>query len=593
MTTPGQAPVSSFAEAAERSHFALRRAVVDVAMGLLHAGVLSHSGHADLSARVGPDVVLIATLNRTRDLVPDDLAVVRLDGSVAEGDLGGMSTEVVAMHVEVYRARPQAGAVIHTHSPHLLAFALAGRPLPARYEPLPRLGQAEEVPVAPPAPVAACIELIKARPGTQAVLLGGHGVLAFGPDTETTVSLLVALEEAAEAELRTAILGRLSAPPGTLHIWGMAAGERCAMVAGYPDTMEMITVMPTHAQVPPAQRQRTRQVNDLLPLGDWIRHHSLRSWPVLLFLALICVPSIALVILGPNPSASTFDHVAWIFAAYFAVAWLLLLGVIIRPEHVTRPTLVLVTVIALATQVPLAVTLEVDLHAETAGLGPSIWSVGLPEELAKAIPVLAVALIYRLWGRHALTPKDYLFLGSVSGLVFGASEVVHYFTVNGLAEFYLTVQSALPSIQHLILTGHSAPDSVFAVLIGPVRYFVLDFVWRFLTDPITHACWAGLSGYFIGLAATGRHKWYTVSWIGLVIAAILHGLNDWSRVNGHWLWIVVTIVSGILFLGYAKVGSRSNLEVPDPWPPASGRHGLPPERPAATVGGAPRPWWEH
>ena len=212
MTTPGQAPVASVAEAAERSHFALRRAVVDVAMGLLHAGVLSHSGHADLSARVGPDTVLIATLNRTRDFVPDDLAVVRLDGSVAEGDLGGMSTEVVAMHAEVYRARPQAGAVIHTHSPHLLAFALAGLPLPARYEPLPRLGQAEEVPVAPPAPVAACIELIKARPDTQAVLLGGHGVLAFGPDTETTVSLLVALEEAAEAELRTAVLGRLSAP---------------------------------------------------------------------------------------------------------------------------------------------------------------------------------------------------------------------------------------------------------------------------------------------------------------------------------------------------------------------------------------------
>ena len=234
--------------------------------------------------------------------------------------------------------------------------------------------------------------------------------------------------------------------------------------------------MPTHAQVPPTQRQQTGRVNDLLPLGDWIRHHSLRSWPVLLFLALICVPSIALVILGSNPSASTFDHVAWIFAAYFAVAWLLLLGVIIRPKHVTRPTLVLVTVIALATQVPLAVTLEVDLHAETAGLGPSIWSVGLPEELAKAIPVLAVALIYRLWGRHELTPKDYLFLGAVSGLAFGASEVVHYFTVNGLAEFYLTVQSALPSIQQLILTGHSAPDSVFAVLIGPVRYFVLDFV---------------------------------------------------------------------------------------------------------------------
>jgi RsiW-degrading membrane proteinase PrsW (M82 family) len=358
----------------------------------------------------------------------------------------------------------------------------------------------------------------------------------------------------------------------------------------------MTTMTPTHAQVPPARRQPIGPVNDLLPLGDWIRHHSLRSWPVLLFLLLICVPSIALVILGDNPSASTFDHVAWIFAGYFAVAWLLLLGVIIRPEHVTRPMLVLVTVIALLTQVPLAVTLEVDLHASTAGLGPSIYSVGLPEELAKAIPVLAIALIYRLARRHELTPRDYLFLGAVSGLAFGASEVVHYFTVNGLAEFYLTVQSAIPSIQQLIRTGHSAPASVFAALIEPVRYFVLNFVWRFLTDPITHACWAGLTGYFIGLAVSGRHRWFTVAWIGLIVAAILHGLNDWSRVNGHPLWIVVTVISGILFLGYAKVGSRTDPEVPEAAPPAVERHGRPAERPPATLAGTPgatRPWWVH
>jgi len=69
-------------------------------------------------------------------------------------------------------------------------------------------------------------------------------------------------------------------------------------------------MMPTRAPAPVSPRP-AGQVNDLLPLGDWVRHHSLRSWPVLLFLALICVPSIALVILGANPSAGTFDHVAW------------------------------------------------------------------------------------------------------------------------------------------------------------------------------------------------------------------------------------------------------------------------------------------
>ncbi len=351
-------------------------------------------------------------------------------------------------------------------------------------------------------------------------------------------------------------------------------------------------MMPAHAPIPPAKQRRAGQVNDLLPLGDWVRHHSLRSWPVLLFLVLICVPSIALVIFGGNPSASTFDHVAWIFAVYFAIAWLLLLGVIIRPEHVTRTMLVVVTAIALATEVPLAITLETALHSSSAALGQSIFTIGIPEELAKAVPVLVVALIYRR--RHGLMPRDYLFLGAVSGLVFGASEVVHYFTVNGIAEFYQAVQSAIPQIEQLLSSGHSASTSVFEVLIGPVLYFILDFVWRFVTDPVTHACWSGLTGYFIGLAVTGRYKWYQVVWIGLAIAAILHGLNDWSRVNGHPLWILVVLVSGILFLGYAKVGSRDDLHVPE-GRSAFGAHVTPggPPGPGAPQPDRPKPWWEH
>jgi RsiW-degrading membrane proteinase PrsW (M82 family) len=354
--------------------------------------------------------------------------------------------------------------------------------------------------------------------------------------------------------------------------------------------------MPAGAPGPPVP-QRRAQVNDLLPLGDWLRHHSLRSWPVLLFLALICVPSIALLILGGSPSASTFDHVAWIFAAYFALAWLLLLGVIIRPGHVTRPMLVVVAAIALATQVPLAVALETALHASNVSLGQSIFTIGIPEELAKALPVLAVAVIYRRW--RDLTPRDYLFVGAVSGLAFGASEVVRYFTVNGVGQFYLTVRSAIPQIEQLISTGHSAATSLFAVLISPVLYFILDFVWRFVTDPVSHACWSGLTGYFIGLAATGRHRWYQVAWIGLAVAAILHGLNDWSRVNGHPVWILAVLVSGILFLGYAKVGSAGDLEHPDGLPPLMLPHEIPagharPRQPApAARSRAGRPWWEH
>jgi len=79
---------------------------------------------------------------------------------------------------------------------------------------------------------------------------------------------------------------------------------------------------PAHPPIPSVQPRRPGLVGDLLGLGDRIRHSSLLSWPVVLFLVLICVPPIALVILGANPDAATFDHVAWIFAAYFGVAWM-------------------------------------------------------------------------------------------------------------------------------------------------------------------------------------------------------------------------------------------------------------------------------
>jgi RsiW-degrading membrane proteinase PrsW (M82 family) len=317
-------------------------------------------------------------------------------------------------------------------------------------------------------------------------------------------------------------------------------------------------------RAPSASRRRAGHMSDLIPLNDWFRHHALRSFPVLLFLTLLCVPAIALVIFSANISASRFTASAWIFAAYFAAAWLLLLAVIVRPDYVTRPMLGLVIVIALVTQVPLAIVLETALHSTDTTAGLSIATVGVPEELVKAIPVLAVALFYR---RRVLMPRDYLFLGAVSGLTFGAAEVVHYFTTNSVAAFYQTVQSASPAIRHLQATGHSTPASVFAALVGPVWFFIIDFVWRFVTDPITHACWAGVTGYFIGLAATRRYPWYLVAWIGLAIAAILHGLNDWSRVNGHPAWILLTIASGVLFLGYSRVGARTDQQFVGGLPP--------------------------
>jgi RsiW-degrading membrane proteinase PrsW (M82 family) len=278
---------------------------------------------------------------------------------------------------------------------------------------------------------------------------------------------------------------------------------------------------------PPGGQIPSYSFSSLVPVRHWARDPALRSWPVLLLVALVCVPPIALVLLN-NPTEAKIHVTAWIFAAYFAVAWLLLLGVIVRPQHVHRAMLAAVAVIGIVTQAPTAIFLETQLHSSTGSL-LDVFTIGIPEELAKAIPIVAVAWIWRReW--HTQTPRDYLFLGAVSGLVFGAAEAVHYFTnvlgslsgnVNGLDLQDLTIQ----------------------------------YIWRFLTDPIDHAMWAGITGYFIGLAITGQNRKYSIGLIGIAIAAVLHGLNDWNPINAHGAWVLITLISVLLFLGYARAGA--------------------------------------
>src|SRR4029077_2026423 len=85
---------------------------------------------------------------------------------------------------------------------------------------------------------------------------------------------------------------------------------------------------------PPVGQNPSYSFSNLVPVRHWARDPALRSWPVLLLVALVCVPPIALVMLN-DPTPGKIRDIAWIFAAYFAVAWLLLLGVIVRPQHVS------------------------------------------------------------------------------------------------------------------------------------------------------------------------------------------------------------------------------------------------------------------
>lgn len=201
----------------------LAHQLVEASRQLFTAGVMSHSGHANLSVRLDGERFLL-TPGFVRDLEPEQLATVGLDGRLLDGELRSVSAEIITMHSAVYRARPQVGAIIHTHSPSATAFAVAHRPLPCRTEPMLRFGQPEGVPVVPWGPrgsdvsVRGIADVLERRPSTSAVLLANHGLLVFGPDAAAAAHLVVAIEESAEAEIAAAAIGgAVDFPEGALE----------------------------------------------------------------------------------------------------------------------------------------------------------------------------------------------------------------------------------------------------------------------------------------------------------------------------------------------------------------------------------------
>lgn len=152
-------------------------------------------------------------------LTPGDLVVVDLQGSVVEGDLNPSSD--TATHLELYKAFPDIGGVVHTHSRYAASFAQAGRDIPlygtthADYfsgpVPCARNLTTEEINEAYEKNTGTVIIETFQERGLNpayipAVLCQNHGPFTWGKDAAEAVYHAVVLEEVAHMALLTELI---------------------------------------------------------------------------------------------------------------------------------------------------------------------------------------------------------------------------------------------------------------------------------------------------------------------------------------------------------------------------------------------------
>ncbi|PZG24251.1 L-ribulose-5-phosphate 4-epimerase [Micromonospora craterilacus] len=167
----------------------------------------------NVSARVpGRDLMVIKPSGVDYDdLSADNMVLCDLEGVPVEGELSPSSD--TAAHAYVYRAMPEVGGVVHTHSTYATAWAARGESIPCHLT-----AQADEfggeIPVGPFALIGGDDigkGIVSTLTGhrSPAVLMQNHGVFTIGRNARAAVKAAVMCEDVA----RTAHLARALGQP--------------------------------------------------------------------------------------------------------------------------------------------------------------------------------------------------------------------------------------------------------------------------------------------------------------------------------------------------------------------------------------------
>lgn len=186
------------------------RAALTAAAKRLDAAGFMPSKSGNLSARDGDGFLITPAALPYARLTSGEIVQVGLDGSVGQGQRRPSSEW--RLHQAIYAARPDAQAIVHTHSPRATALSCARRGLPA-FHYMILLGGGPDIRCADHATFgtqALADNAIRALEGRRAVLLANHGVVATGATIEKAEALAREVENLAGQYL--ALLGAGLAP---------------------------------------------------------------------------------------------------------------------------------------------------------------------------------------------------------------------------------------------------------------------------------------------------------------------------------------------------------------------------------------------
>ncbi len=187
---------------------AVRAEVVRTGLAMLDRRLVAGTwGNVSLRVPGAGQVAVTPSGRDYRSLRTADIVVVDLQGNRVAGTLPPSSE--LPLHLAIYAARPDIGAIVHTHSVFASACAAARRPLPPVIEDLVQLagGPVEVAEYALPGTAELANNAVAALADRQAVLLANHGAVGCGRTAAEALLACELVEKGAQIYLYAGLLG--------------------------------------------------------------------------------------------------------------------------------------------------------------------------------------------------------------------------------------------------------------------------------------------------------------------------------------------------------------------------------------------------
>ncbi len=196
----------------------LKKLIIEIGRRIWVRGFVA-SNDGNISVKLPGGEVLTTPTGVSKGFMTEEM-IIKCDknGKVISG--GGKNyrpSSEVKMHLDVYKERPDVGAVVHAHPPYATSFAVAGIPLNKCVLPEAVI-VIGAVPIAPYGLPSSMEIPDRIRPFLQnsdAILLENHGALTLGTDLLNAYHKMETLEHTANIVWKAIQLGNLQVLPDT------------------------------------------------------------------------------------------------------------------------------------------------------------------------------------------------------------------------------------------------------------------------------------------------------------------------------------------------------------------------------------------